>query len=76
MLSDCQRKLLLPFLTKLQYFLETTYQNLCFSGIIPFYKFLLLMTFKARTPDTLHFRLVVRHNGLDPSTSPSSVFVL
>ena len=35
----CQRRLLLPFLLKLQYFLKRTYYNLCFAVIIQFSRY-------------------------------------
>ena len=49
----CQRRLLLPFLLKLQYFLKRTYYNLCFAVIIQFSRYVLVMSFKARSPGTL-----------------------
>ena len=49
----CQRRLLLPFLLKLQYFLKRTYYNLCFAVIIQFSRYVLVMFFKARSPGTL-----------------------
>ena len=51
----CQRRLLLPFLLKLQYFLKRTYYNLCFAVIIQFSRYVLVMSFKARSPGTLIF---------------------
>ena len=51
----CQRRLLLPFLLKLQYFLKRTYYNLCFAVIIQFSRYVLVMSFKARSPETLIF---------------------
>ena len=36
LILSCQRRLLLPFLLKLQYFLKRTYYNLCFAVIIQF----------------------------------------
>ena len=51
----CQRRLLLPFLLKLQYFLKRTYYNLCFAVIIQFSRYVLVMFFKARSPETLIF---------------------
>ena len=51
----CQRRLLLPFLLKLQYFLKGTYYNLCFAVIIQFSRYVLVMSFKARSPETLIF---------------------
>ena len=49
----CQRRLLLPFLLKLQYFLKRTYYNLCFAVIIQFSRYVLVMFLKARSPETL-----------------------
>ena len=49
----CQRRLLLPFLLKLQYFLKRTYYNLCFAVIIQFSRYVLVMSLKARSPGTL-----------------------
>ena len=51
----CQRRLLLPFLLKLQYFLKRTYYNLCFAVIIQFSRYVLVMSLKARSPGTLIF---------------------
>ena len=51
----CQRRLLLPFLLKLQYFLKRTYYNLCFAVIIQFSRYVLVMSLKARSPETLIF---------------------
>ena len=51
----CQRRLLLPFLLKLQYFLKRTYYNLCFAVIIQFSRYVLVMSLKARFPETLIF---------------------
>ena len=51
----CQRRLLLPFLLKLQYFLKRTYYNLCFAVIIQFSRYVLVMFLKARSPETLIF---------------------
>ena len=51
----CQRRLLLPFLLKLQYFLKRTYYNLCFAVIIQFSRYVLVMFLKARSPGTLIF---------------------
>ena len=51
----CQRRLLLPFLLKLQYFLKRTYYNLCFAVIIQFSRYVLVMFLKAQSPGTLIF---------------------
>ena len=48
-------KIMLPFLLKLQYFLKRTYYNLCFAVIIQFSRYVLVMSFKARSPGTLIF---------------------
>ena len=48
-------KIMLPFLLKLQYFLKRTYYNLCFAVIIQFSRYVLVMSFKARSPETLIF---------------------
>ena len=55
LILSCQRRLLLPFLLKLQYFLKRTYYNLCFAVIIQFSRYVLVMSFKARSPETLIF---------------------
>ena len=39
LILSCQRRLLLPFLLKLQYFLKRTYYNLCFAVIIQFSRY-------------------------------------
>ena len=43
----CQRRLLLPFLLKLQYFLKRTYYNLCFAVIIQFSRYVFEFPFRA-----------------------------
>ena len=53
LILSCQRRLLLPFLLKLQYFLKRTYYNLCFAVIIQFSRYVLVMLLKARSPGTL-----------------------
>jgi hypothetical protein len=53
LILSCQRRLLLPFLLKLQYFLKRTYYNLCFAVIIQFSRYVLVMLLKARFPETL-----------------------
>ena len=55
LILSCQRRLLLPFLLKLQYFLKRTYYNLCFAVIIQFSRYVLVMFLKARSPGTLIF---------------------
>ena len=55
LILSCQRRLLLPFLLKLQYFLKRTYYNLCFAVIIQFSRYVLVMFLKARSPETLIF---------------------
>ena len=55
LILSCQRRLLLPFLLKLQYFLKRTYYNLCFAVIIQFSRYVLVMSLKARSPETLIF---------------------
>ena len=52
LILSCQRRLLLPFLLKLQYFLKRTYYNLCFAVIIQFSRYVLVMFLKARSPET------------------------
>ena len=47
----CQRRLLLPFLLKLQYFLKRTYYNLCFAVIIQFSRYVLVMSLRTRSPE-------------------------
>ena len=52
----CQRRLLLPFLLKLQYFLKRTYYNLCFAVIIQFSRYVFEFPFQGpqnRTISTL-----------------------
>ena len=51
----CQRRLLLPFLLKLQYFLKRTYYNLCFAVIIQFSRYVLVMSLQTRSPETWIF---------------------
>ena len=55
LILSCQRRLLLPFLLKLQYFLKRTYYNLCFAVIIQFSRYVLVMFLKAQSPETLIF---------------------
>ena len=55
LILSCQRRLLLPFLLKLQYFLKRTYYNLCFAVIIQFSRYVLVMLLKARSPETSIF---------------------
>ena len=55
LILSCQRRLLLPFLLKLQYFLKRTYYNLCFAVIIQFSRYVLVMFLKAQFPETLIF---------------------
>ena len=52
LILSCQRRLLLPFLLKLQYFLKRTYYNLCFAVIIQFSRYVLVMLLKSRSPET------------------------
>ena len=55
LILSCQRRLLLPFLLKLQYFLKRTYYNLCFAVIIQFSRYVLVMFLKVRSPETSIF---------------------
>ena len=55
LILSCQRRLLLPFLLKLQYFLKRTYYNLCFAVIIQFSRYVLVMFLRTRSPETWIF---------------------
>ena len=46
LILSCQRRLLLPFLLKLQYFLKRTYYNLCFAVIIQFSRYVFEFPFQ------------------------------
>ena len=54
----CQRRLLLPFLLKLQYFLKRTYYNLCFAVIIQFSRYVFEFPFQGPQNRTISTLLV------------------
>ena len=54
----CQRRLLLPFLLKLQYFLKGTYYNLCFAVIIQFSRYVFECPFQGPQNRTISTLLV------------------
>ena len=54
----CQRRLLLPFLLKLQYFLKRTYYNLCFAVIIQFSRYVFECPFQGPQNRTISTQLV------------------
>ena len=54
----CQRRLLLPFLLKLQYFLKRTYYNLCFAVIIQFSRYVFEFPFQGPQNRTISNQLV------------------
>ena len=54
----CQRRLLLPFLLKLQYFLKRTYYNLCFAVIIQFSRYVFECPFQGPQNRTISTLLV------------------
>ena len=55
----CQRRLLLPFLLKLQYFLKRTYYNLCFAVIIQFSRYVFEFPFQGPQNRTISTLLAV-----------------
>ena len=58
LILSCQRRLLLPFLLKLQYFLKRTYYNLCFAVIIQFSRYVFEFPFQGPQNRTISTPLV------------------
>ena len=58
LILSCQRRLLLPFLLKLQYFLKRTYYNLCFAVIIQFSRYVFECPFRGPQNRTISALLV------------------
>ena len=58
LILSCQRRLLLPFLLKLQYFLKRTYYNLCFAVIIQFSRYVFECPFQGPQNRTISTLLV------------------
>ena len=58
LILSCQRRLLLPFLLKLQYFLKRTYYNLCFAVIIQFSRYVFECPFQGPQNRTISNQLV------------------
>ena len=58
LILSCQRRLLLPFLLKLQYFLKRTYYNLCFAVIIQFSRYVFEFPFQGPQNRTISNQLV------------------
>ena len=58
LILSCQRRLLLPFLLKLQYFLKRTYYNLCFAVIIQFSRYVFEFPFQGPQNRTISTLLV------------------
>ena len=74
----CQRRLLLPFLLKLQYFLKRTYYNLCFAVIIQFSRYVFECPFQGPQNRTISNQLVSitcseRLSSFDVTLSPDSL---
>ena len=74
----CQRRLLLPFLLKLQYFLKRTYYNLCFAVIIQFSRYVFEFPFQGPQNRTISNQLVSitcseRLSSFDVTLSPDSL---
>ena len=67
----CQRRLLLPFLLKLQYFLKRTYYNLCFAVIIQFSRYVFEFPFQGPQNRTISNQLV---SITCSKNKPSSMF--
>ena len=59
LILSCQRRLLLPFLLKLQYFLKRTYYNLCFAVIIQFSRYVFECPFQGPQNRTISNQLVL-----------------
>ena len=64
----CQRRLLLPFLLKLQYFLKRTYYNLCFAVIIQFSRYVFECPFQGPQNRTISTLLVCYLSERSPSS--------
>ena len=64
----CQRRLLLPFLLKLQYFLKRTYYNLCFAVIIQFSRYVFEFPFQGPQNRTISTLLVCCLSERSPSS--------
>ena len=58
LILSCQRRLWLPFLLKLQYFLKRTYYNLCFAVIIQFSRYVFECPFQGPQNRTISTQLV------------------
>ena len=58
LILSCQRRLLLPFLLKLQYFLKRTYYNLCFAVIIQFSRYVFEFPFQGPQNRTISNQLI------------------
>ena len=61
LILSCQRRLLLPFLLKLQYFLKRTYYNLCFAVIIQFSRYVFEFPFQGPQNRTISNQLLTYH---------------
>ena len=61
LILSCQRRLLLPFLLKLQYFLKRTYYNLCFAVIIQFSRYVFELPFQGPQNRTISNQLLTYH---------------
>ena len=72
----CQRRLLLPFLLKLQYFLKRTYYNLCFAVIIQFSRYVFEGSFELSLFRALKIEqyLLCLYLSPVPDGRPSSMF--
>ena len=78
LILSCQRRLLLPFLLKLQYFLKRTYYNLCFAVIIQFSRYVFEFPFQGPQNRTISNQLVSitcseRLSSFDVTLSPDSL---
>ena len=71
LILSCQRRLLLPFLVKLQYFLKRTYYNLCFAVIIQFSRYVFEFPFQGPQNRTISNQLV---SVTCSKNKPSSMF--
>ena len=71
LILSCQRRLLLPFLLKLQYFLKRTYYNLCFAVIIQFSRYVFEFPFQGPQNRTISNQLV---SITCSKNKPSSMF--
>ena len=78
LILSCQRRLLLPFLLKLQYFLKRTYYNLCFAVIIQFSRYVFEFPFQGPQNRTISNQPVSitcseRLSSFDVTLSPDSL---